>query len=426
MKARMGAIRTLGLGAVTALVVAGLGAVATPASHAADPVLPAPDSPKWIVVKQGGNPATDATNDFTPGYLNLTPAEGTLGAATAFASADLQHAYFRFHIAEAPTAATATQGYVVQFDTNNAPGWERAIRFEPVARTVEIYNGAVNSAPKDAGTLSTTVPLTAAGAATYPGAAGGAYVAFSVPRAKLTNAGIILGRPMVMGASNQDGAALDGGGLLGLGAKADILGVGKGAASWTSAATDPLDLDSDGDGIADNVDNCPVNANPLQEDDDEAIDNSLPSGTVGQPDGTEGKGNACDRTPRGYDLDEDGVGLMDDQCPERPGLQDNGCVARSTTTAILRYLPRATKFTGVVRADYEQCVPRRTVSVYKFVLGAPDRFLGSVKTDAAGRYVLDRRAKPKRGKYYSQVDRRTIFDVGVNCFAVKSPKIEVR
>ena len=144
------------------------------------------------------------------------------------------------------------------------------------------------------------------------------------------------------------------------------------------------------------------------------------------PDGTEGKGNVCDPTPRGYDLDGDDVGLLDDECPERPGLQANGCVARSITTAILRYLPRATKFTGVVRADYDECVPRRGVSVFKFVLGAPDRLLGSVKTDAAGRYALDRQKRAAKGKYYAQVDRKTNFDVGVTCFAVKSPKIEVR
>ena len=201
---------------------------------------------------------------------------------------------------------------------------------------------------------------------------------------------------------------------------------GKHNPSWQSVAVDPIDIDSDGDGVVDRLDNCPVVANPGQADDDKAIDNSLPPGTIGQPDGTEGKGNVCDPTPRGYDLDGDDVGLLDDDCPERPGLQANGCVARSITTAILRYLPRATKFTGVVRADYDECVPRRGVSVFKFVLGAPDRLLGSVKTDAAGRYTLDRQKRAAKGKYYAQVDRKTNFAVGVTCFAVKSPKIEVR
>ncbi len=54
-----------------------------------------------------------------------------------------------------------------------------------------------------------------------------------------------------------------------------------------------------------------------------------------------------------------------------------------------------------MRSDYDECVPRRGVSVFKFVLGAPDRLLGSVKTDAAGRYTLDRRRRAAKGKYYA-------------------------
>jgi len=420
MKARMGAIRTLGLGTVTAVVTAGLGVVAAPASHAADPSIPPADSPKWIVVKKAGSPATDATNDFTPGYLNLTPAGGTLGAATAFLSADLQHAYFRFHVAEAPTAATAEQGYVVQFDTDDVEGWERAVRFEPLARAVEIYTGAANSAPKDAGTLSATVPLTAAGATTYPGADGGAYVVFSVPRGRLATAGIDLGAPMVMGASSQDGAALDGGGLLGLGAKADLLGVGKGAATWQSAATDQVDLDSDGDGVIDRSDNCPIHVNPGQEDDDKVLEDAYPPNHA--LDGTEGDGNVCDATPRGQDLiDGDGVGALDDQCGEQYGLLANGCPAQSTTAVVLRYSARRTRFSGVVRADFDQCVPRRSVTVLKSVAG-PDRRMGTVRTRANGRYVLDKRAR--KGTYYASVDPK--WTLGARCFGRKSPKIQVR
>ena len=420
----MGATRTVGLAAVTALVAAGLGVVGAPAAHAADPVLPGPTSSSWIAVTKGGVVATDPTNDMTTGYLNVTPAGGALGTSTAYVSAGLEYAFFRFHVAQEPGATAG--GYVVQFDTdNNTAGWEQALRYDSVARTVTLHSADANSGVKVVGTAGVIVPPTQTGGTSYPGADGGAHVAFAVPRSRLATAGIKLGAPMVMGTTSEAGVGLNAGGLLG-GVKADIVGTpkfGLGTPAWNTLDTDPLAIDSDGDGVADNIDNCPVNANPGQEDDDEAVDNSLPPGTAGQPDGTEGQGNVCDRTPRGYDLDEDDVGSLDDQCPERPGLLSNGCVAQSTTVAILRYLPRKKVFSGVVRADYDVCVPRRNVTVYKFVAG-PDRNLGTVRTDAAGKYTLAKRAR--KGKYYAQVDTKLIWDVGARCFGVKSPRIEVR
>jgi FtsP/CotA-like multicopper oxidase with cupredoxin domain len=57
--------------------------------------------------------------------------------------------------------------------------------------------------------------------------------------------------------------------------------------------------DSDGDGVLDAVDNCPVNANPGQEDTD-----------------GDGIGDACDALPN--DFDNDGVGDGVDNCPLTP------------------------------------------------------------------------------------------------------------
>lgn len=432
MVVRMGALRTFALGAVSAMVVGGLGLVTTPAADAGNPVLPGPASPSWLALKIAGNPATDPTNDSPQGaaHLNLTPAGGSLGTATAFFSADLEYAYFRLHVAEAP----ATGGFVVQFDTDGSPdGWERAIRYDAAARTVTLYTGATKSGVKAGGTVSTTVPPAKTAGVTYPGADGGAFVAFAVPRTALVTAGISIGGPMVLGSTSQDGVGLDGGGLLAQ-PKADVLGTSKfglNPPAWGTVDTDPLEIDSDGDGIADKDDNCPVNANADQADDDKATtpptpgtDFSLPPGSPGQPDGTEGQGNVCDATPRGYDADDDNVGLLDDQCPERPGLLSNGCVARSTTTAILRYAPRRKTFTGIVRADFDQCVPRRGVAVFKVTAG-PDRQLGSGKTDAAGKYALVLKKRAASGRYYLKVDPKNIFDVGVTCFGVKSPAIKV-
>lgn len=433
MKLRMGAVRTLGLGTVAMMMAAGLGVVGAPAAHAVEPTFPAPTSPSWLPVKKASAPLTDGAGevDAGVGYLDLTPAGGPLGDAVAFVHANLLHAYFRLHVAALP-ADGAAGGYVIQFDTdNNLGGWERALRYDPVAGTVTFFSAPADTANRpvtEKGTVVSTLPLTAASRTKYAGADGGAHVAFAISRGALANAGISLGVPMVIGATTQPaadfGAALNADSLLGLGkAKADILGVGKANPSWQNVASDPLAIDSDGDGVDDNVDNCPIVANPGQEDDDKLIDNSLPMGSVGQPDGTEGRGNVCDRTPRGYDPDGDHVGYLDDQCKEQYGLDPNGCPAQSTTTAVLRYLPKQKRFAGVVRADYEQCVPRRTVTVFRSVTG-PDRSMGSVKTTAVGRYSLELARRAPRGKYYAEVDRK--WTLGARCFYVRSPKIEVR
>lgn len=421
MHARMGSIRGLCLTVVGTGLAAGLGAVTAPAAHAA---LPGPDSSSWLPVKKAGAVLTDGAGDFATTHLDLTASGGTLETATVFVAADLQHASFRFHVAALP--ADAAGGYLVQFDTDgDTSGWERALRYDPSTDTVTFFSGGPNAAVKDAGTKGATVPVTATTAASYAGAAGGAHVAFAVSRDALTAAGITLGAPMVIGTSSGTDAALDGGGLLAQ-PKADVLGTKKFGLSppaWGTLATDPMDFDSDLDGVIDRLDNCPVDTNPGQEDDDAAVDNTPPPGTTGVPDGTEGKGNVCDPTPRGYDLDRDHVGSMDDQCQEQYGLAPNGCPAQSTTTATLRYAAKAKRFKGTVRADYHQCVPRRTVAVFREVSG-PDREVGSVKTDRAGRYAVAVKKRPVNGSYYARVDPK--WTLGARCFFVTSPRVKLR
>ncbi|KAA1420313.1 hypothetical protein F0U44_07825 [Nocardioides humilatus] len=426
MKARMGIVRGLSLGAAAAMVAAGLGVVETPAAHAVDPAFPAPDSASWIQVKKGGAAVTDEEGelDDTLSRLDMTSAGGASGPG-ATVSADLHHAYFRFHLASLPADA-ATGGYVVQFDTNNdLKGWERALRYDPSAGVVTVFNGD-DSAVNAQSDVVSTIAIAVNSHTSYADPAGGAFLAFAITRAALTNAGINLGAPMVFGATSETvadiGAGLNGKGALLSKPKADILGVGKSNPNWSSVASDPLAIDSDGDGIADNLDNCPVVLNADQADDDAAVDNSLPSGTVGQPDGTEGHGNVCDATPRGYDLDGDDVGLMDDQCPEQYGALANGCVAQSTTTAILRYKAATKTFSGLIGADYDQCLPKRRVAVYRLVKG-PDTQLGVVKTDDLGKFKLVVTKRQPAGKYYASVDPK--WTLGARCFGVKSPKIQV-
>jgi len=58
-------------------------------------------------------------------------------------------------------------------------------------------------------------------------------------------------------------------------------------------------LDSDGDSILDNIDNCPTIANRYQSDSD-----------------NDGLGNECDNDPYGQDRDQDGFGDNNDNCPD--------------------------------------------------------------------------------------------------------------
>jgi subtilisin family serine protease len=68
--------------------------------------------------------------------------------------------------------------------------------------------------------------------------------------------------------------------------------------------------DADHDGVVDAVDTCPVDNNPVQSADADG----------------DGAADACDPTPRGADLDGDGWGALDDQCPGAYGSA-HGCPA---------------------------------------------------------------------------------------------------
>ena len=80
-----------------------------------------------------------------------------------------------------------------------------------------------------------------------------------------------------------------------------------GAVAAGSAYLYTLQVDTDGDGIPDDTDNCPADPNPDQSDTD-----------------GDGQGDVCDMTPNG-DTDNDGVDENDDNCPGtyNPDQEDN-------------------------------------------------------------------------------------------------------
>ena len=144
--------------------------------------------------------------------------------------------------------------------------------------------------------------------------------------------------------------------------------------------------DSDGDGVADDHDNCPINANADQTDVDgdgkgDACDNCPSAVNADQADTDgDGKGDACDNCPAvsnadQADADADGVGDACDNCPvvfnadqadaDADGVGD-ACRCAASGGGLLRARRVSSRGTGPARlldrlADAPANGPRRAL-----------------------------------------------------------------
>jgi hypothetical protein len=197
---------------------------------------------------------------------------------------------------------------------------------------------------------------------------------------------------------------------------------------------DACDPDDDNDSVADDADNCPNLANQVQADLDgdgqgddcdadedgdgvvDASDNCAGTAASDQADAdADGQGNACDP-----DDDNDGVADGADSCAKASSSDPSGCPA-VTRTLKLSYNQKRKRLKGRLRPPSAECadIP---VEVLKRKRG-PDPLVGKATPKPDGRFQLTK--KVKRGVYYAAVDGRTVPDVAV-CKAVTSGKLVIR
>jgi len=122
--------------------------------------------------------------------------------------------------------------------------------------------------------------------------------------------------------------------------------------------------DTDGDGLRDEVDNCPLNANPGQQDGDSdgvgnACDNCLANANPNQTDGDgDGVGDACDNclvnaNPNQRDTDTDGYGnFCDADLDNAPGALVNLDDLILFKAAFLQPAPGIPPYTPADHADF--------------------------------------------------------------------------
>jgi subtilisin family serine protease len=178
----------------------------------------------------------------------------------------------------------------------------------------------------------------------------------------------------------------------------DGLSVSGGRANAFRALTNN---DADQDGVADAVDNCPVDNNPVQSADADG----------------DGAADACDPTLRGADLDGDGWGALDDQCPDAYGSV-RGCPAPPPVTPPTTGTPDDADGDGVTGASdacpsiaaatRDGCPLPQVASVSARVKNHSATVSVSTSRTATVRMAVER----KRGRGWVRVSRTTLVTSG--------------
>jgi hypothetical protein len=170
--------------------------------------------------------------------------------------------------------------------------------------------------------------------------------------------------------------------------------------SWSITVTF-ADCDSDGDGVYDSVDNCPLALNPDQTDTD-----------------ADGRGNTCDD-----DLDGDAIPNITDACPTLHG--PDGCPTATRTarlTLTKKNKPRKTRLVIRVRSPLPTCQARTTVQLRRVKKGKSP-VIKTLTTNGSG----NTRIKPPRrkGRYFIQVNANHV-NGQADCGQARSRKIRIR
>ncbi|QBX54709.1 hypothetical protein EXE58_04005 [Nocardioides seonyuensis] len=157
--------------------------------------------------------------------------------------------------------------------------------------------------------------------------------------------------------------------------------------------------DSDGDGIEEKVDNCPVVLNSEQLDRD-----------------ADGRGDACDD-----DTDGDTVANIADGCPAITAVTASGCPV-ADRTARLRHLRKKHGLSIRVRSYYPECQARAQVVLWRVKKGE-DKVVKRLTTSSRGKKALDAPRRP--GRYYLTAEPAYAPAVA-ECPAATSRSVRIR
>lgn len=157
--------------------------------------------------------------------------------------------------------------------------------------------------------------------------------------------------------------------------------------------------DSDGDGVEEKVDNCPITLNSEQVDRD-----------------ADGRGDVCDD-----DLDGDAVANTGDGCPVITALTASGCPAADRTVRA-RHLRKKRDLAVRVRSYYPECQARAQVTLWRVRKG-DDKQVKRFTTNRLGKKTP--RAPRRPGRYYVTVEASYAAGVA-ECPEATSKRVRVR